>query len=213
MNDAASAMDSIYRIQRHFYDVTRKPYLLGRDAMIEALAPPPGASLLEIGCGTGRNLIVAASRYPDVSCFGVDVSGAMLETARRSIERAGLGRRVTVARADATQFDPSRLFGRARFDRVFISYALSMIPAWETVLETGVVLAGEAGSLHVADFGDQNGLPRWFRAALNAWLAKFSVTPRVDLRRLCEETASRHGRRCEFRELYRGYAAVARVAA
>ncbi|HWU72526.1 MAG TPA: SAM-dependent methyltransferase, partial [Sphingomonas sp.] len=28
-------MDAIYRSQRHFYDLTRKYYLLGRDALIE----------------------------------------------------------------------------------------------------------------------------------------------------------------------------------
>ena len=57
-------MDAIYRYQRYIYDATRKYYLLGRDRMLDELAPPPGGSVLEIGCGTGRNLICAARRYP-----------------------------------------------------------------------------------------------------------------------------------------------------
>ena len=37
MGDAAGAalMDRLYRRQRHFYDVTRKHYLLGRDRLID----------------------------------------------------------------------------------------------------------------------------------------------------------------------------------
>lgn len=212
MSDARAAMDAIYRVQRHFYDVTRKPWLLGRDALIEELDPPAGATILEIGCGTGRNLIVLARRHPDVACFGVDVSGAMLRTATRSIARAGLSRRVHVARADATAFDPDELFGHARFDRVFVSYALSMIPAWAGVLEAAEGLTAENGSLHVVDFGAQRGLPRPIRLALNAWLARFSVSPRHDLRERCELIAARRGRHCETRDLYRGFAVLARVA-
>ena len=57
--DAASLMDRMYRRQRHIYDLTRKFYLLGRDQMIDRLGPPADARVLEIGCGTGRNLIRA----------------------------------------------------------------------------------------------------------------------------------------------------------
>ena len=81
-------MDAIYRSQRHFYDLTRKYYLLGRDALIEGLAPPSGGSVLEAGCGTGRNLIVAARRWPDAHYYGVDISEAMLETARANVAKA-----------------------------------------------------------------------------------------------------------------------------
>ena len=127
---AAGLMDRIYRHQRHIYDASRKFYLLGRDELIARLEPPPGAAILEIGCGTGRNLIGIARRHPDCACFGLDVSSAMLETARGAVRRAGLGGRIRLAQADATGFDPQALFGRPGFDRIVISYALSMIPPW-----------------------------------------------------------------------------------
>ncbi len=57
-------MDRVYRHQRHVYDLTRKHYLLGRDHLIDRLEPPAGGHVLELGCGTGRNLIAAAKRYP-----------------------------------------------------------------------------------------------------------------------------------------------------
>lgn len=87
---AAGLMDRIYRHQRHIYDASRKFYLLGRDQLIDGLQPPKGGSVLEIGCGTGRNLIRIAQHYPDCACHGLDVSSAMLATAQGSVAKAGL---------------------------------------------------------------------------------------------------------------------------
>jgi S-adenosylmethionine-diacylgycerolhomoserine-N-methlytransferase len=90
---ATELMNRIYRRQRHIYDATRKWFLLGRDRLIDDLRPGPGAAVLEIGCGTGRNLIVAARRYPDAQFFGIDVSTHMLTSAIESIAHAGLSAR------------------------------------------------------------------------------------------------------------------------
>ncbi len=93
--------------------------------------------MLEIGCGTGRNLIKAARAYPEARFYGLDVSREMLDTAEAAIRRAGLAERIAVAQGDATAFDPDALFGRAAFERVMISYALSMIPPWREALAPG----------------------------------------------------------------------------
>jgi len=70
----AAHMDGIYRYQRYIYDATRKYYLLGRDLLLDELRPPMGGTVLEIGCGTGRNLILAARRYPSARLYGFDIS-------------------------------------------------------------------------------------------------------------------------------------------
>src|SRR5262245_56397490 len=114
--DAALHMDVIYRHQRHIYDATRKYYLLGRDRLLADLAPPEGGTVLEIACGTGRNLVIAARRYPDARYFGFDISAAMLETARASIARAGLSERIAIAPGDAARFTGTDLFGVPSFD-------------------------------------------------------------------------------------------------
>jgi S-adenosylmethionine-diacylgycerolhomoserine-N-methlytransferase len=210
--DAASHMDAIYRVQRHIYDASRKYYLLGRDRLLAGLEPPQGATILEVGCGTGRNLIVAARRYPDARLFGVDISRAMLETAARSIARAGLENRIRIAYGDAVRFSSEALFGISEFDRVFIAYALSMIPPWRGALSEAFRAVAPRGSLHVVDFGEQSALPTWFRAALRAWLEKFSVEPRADLEAELHAIALANDARLSFQRPYRDYACYAVLA-
>jgi S-adenosylmethionine-diacylgycerolhomoserine-N-methlytransferase len=211
MADAAVRMDRQYRWQRHIYDVTRLPYLLGRDRLITEMDPPGGAQVLEIGCGTGRNLIRIAQTYPGVDCFGIDISNVMLETARRSIESAGRAGRIRLAQADAVTADPARLFGRKSFDRVLISYALSMIPPWRQVLAHAASLVGPGGSLCLVDFGDQAGMPTWFRVSLFRWLGWFHVTARTDLKPELEQLAARTDLELRICDLYRGYACLAKL--
>jgi len=205
-SDAARHMDGIYRYQRYFYDATRKYFLLGRDRLINGLKPPPGGSVLEVGCGTGRNLIQAARRYPDAQFFGFDISRLMLDTSRRSIARAGLQNRITVAVGDATSFSPEPMFGVPAFDRIFISYTLSMVPQWRRALPAAYDALAPGGELHIVDFGQQSRLPGFFRSGLRAWLAKFSVEPRPDLEEALREIAESNGAQLTFQHLYRDYA-------
>ena len=206
MSDAAAdLMDRMYRPQRHIYDLTRKFYLLGRDRLIAGLAPPPGGHVLEIGCGTGRNLILAARRYPDARFYGVDISAVMLEQAASSIARSGLKAPIALGRGDASNFDAAALFGEEKFERVFISYALSMIPAWREALARAFELLTEDGELHVVDFGDQAGLPLWFRVALASWLGWFHVHPRRDLAHVFATQAQARDLAHHHEPLYRGY--------
>jgi S-adenosylmethionine-diacylgycerolhomoserine-N-methlytransferase len=200
-------MDAIYRTQRHFYDLTRKYYLLGRDTLIDQLSPPAGGRVLEIGCGTGRNLIVAARRWPNATFYGIDISEAMLETARANVAKAGLSDKIVLAQGDATAFDAKALFGLDGFDRIFQSYTLSMIPDWKGAIREGAGKLAPGGRLDIVDFGQQERLPRWFRSMLHAWLAKFDVTPRVDLFAVVGGT----GLKAEHKALYRGYAWSARL--
>lgn len=204
-------MDAIYRTQRHFYDLTRKYYLLGRDRLIRHLSPPPGGNVLEIGCGTGRNLIVAAKAWPDAHFFGIDISEAMLETARAKVAKAGLSDRITLAQGDATAFDAKALFGRPAFDRIFQSYTLSMIPDWQGAIREAAAKLAPGGRLDIVDFGQQNGLPRLWRKFLFAWLAKFDVSPRATLRDVVEGIAAAQGLDADFLPLRLDYVWVARL--
>ena len=163
-------------------------------------------TVLEAACGTGRNLIVAARRYPKARFYGFDISTEMLKQACRNVDKAGLSGRIVLAQADATVFDPQALFGVGAFDRIFLSYAVSMIPPWRAAIEEAVRHLTPGGALHVVDFGQQDHLPGWFRAGLIAWLAKFHVEPRADLEPVLEAAAREAGASLAFYSLYRDYA-------
>lgn len=199
-------MDSVYRRQRHIYDATRKYYLLGRDRMIYGLDLAEGQSLLEVGCGTGRNLAVVAKHYPEARLFGLDISSEMLVTARAKL--AGLPGEVTLRELDASRYAPAD-FDEPGFDRIMISYALSMIPDWEKTVAASLAALKPGGSLHIADFGQQEGLPRWFGPMLRAWLRRFHVTPRANLESTLRTMIDGAPYRLEFTSHALGYAWLA----
>ncbi|MCM2401981.1 class I SAM-dependent methyltransferase [Rhizobium sp. S153] len=199
----AERMDRMYRYQRHIYDLTRKYYLFGRDRMIARLDVPREGSLLEVGCGTGRNLLLAHRLYPTARLYGLDISAEMLVSARANFR--GKPAEPVLAVADATTFTAGEL-GVSGFDRVMISYALSMIPDWEKAIDASLAALKPGGSLHVVDFGQQEGLPGWFKRFLQSWLDRFHVTPRADLRQALEARLERVGGRLEFETVGRGYA-------
>lgn len=200
-------MDRHYRLQRHVYDWTRRYFLAGRLHLVEKLHPAPGHSVLEIGCGTAWNLTRIAHRYPDARLFGLDISRNMLSTAAASLERKALSDRIILGHGDATSFDPVSVFGRTTFDRIVLSYALSMIPNWEAALSHAAGLLAAGGSVHIVDFGQSEQLPRGVRRALCAFLAHYDVTPRACLQeRLVQITGDRPDMSVSSVSLYRGYA-------
>lgn len=204
-------MNAVYRNQRFIYDATRKYYLLGRDRLIDGLDVPPGGTVLEIACGTGRNLIKAAKRYPQARLYGFDISTEMLATARRNVARAGMADRITLVQGDATDFDGAAAFGVTGFDRVMISYSLSMIPDWRAALACALDQTAPGGQLAVVDFGTQSRLPGWFARGLRAWLGVFHVTPRADLLDAMTRLADAQGARADAGPILRDYAVLGRI--
>ena len=205
----AAAMDHIYRYQRYVYDVTRRYYLIGRNEMIAGLSPPRDGTILEIGCGTARNLVEAANTFPNVSLYGFDISTEMLKTAARSVAKTPHAHRIALAQGDATTFDTGTMFARQNFDRIFISYALSMIPDWQAIVPRAADHLADGGELHIVDFGCMDTMPTIARRAMLAWLARFSVTPRRDLESVVRDVAHHHGLQVEFKNGALGYWASA----
>jgi S-adenosylmethionine-diacylgycerolhomoserine-N-methlytransferase len=190
----AALMDTVYRRQRHIYDFTRKYYLFGRDRLIDSMHPKPGARILEVGCGTARNLIRLAKLYPGRRLFGLDASEAMLETAAQTIKRAGFHGQIGLAHAYAEDAS-AELFGEgAPFDDIVFSYSLSMIPDWKQALSAASSALAPAGRIHLVDFGDLASLPAPARRALLAWLRLFHVEPRAELLSALERNADKFER-------------------
>jgi S-adenosylmethionine-diacylgycerolhomoserine-N-methlytransferase len=175
-------MDEMYRWTRYVYDFTRKYYLLGRDRLLRDMELAPGDRVLEIGCGTARNLIRLARQRPDVRCFGLDASNEMLATAAAKVKSRRLEERVILKQCLAEELDYAKTFGlNAPFDAAFFSYSLSMIPTWPQALDAALANIKRGAALYVVDFWDQAGWPRWFRWVLKHWLDLFHVTHRPEL--------------------------------
>lgn len=181
VDEARESMDRMYRLQRHVYDLTRKYYLFGRDGLIESLGAAPGESVLEVGCGTARNLVKMAQRYPEARLFGLDASDEMLKTAAAALARHGLAGRVPLAQAYAQTFTPATFGLTGPFDRIVFSYTLSIIPGPLDALDNALDQLRPGGSLHVVDFGDAGSWPDWFRGTLAWWLGKFHVAHRPEV--------------------------------
>jgi S-adenosylmethionine-diacylgycerolhomoserine-N-methlytransferase len=208
-HSSADLMNRQYRFQRHIYDATRTHYLFWRRRLIADLKPPSGGSIVEVACGTGWNLLRAAKAYPSTRLYGFDISSEMLATSKNAITRNGIANRVRLSEADATTFDLKKTFGIQTADRIFISYALSMIPDWPSAVERGVLQLASGGSLHIVDFGRMDHMAAIPRAAFLLFLRHYNVTPRRDLESVVRSIAQRHGLTCTFEEMRSGYTAYA----
>src|SRR5205085_11178373 len=79
------------------------------DFLLEVLELAPGASILDIGCGTGRHSIELAKRGYRVT--GVDISSGMLAEAEKAAQEANVV--VEWIWSDATQFQATKQFDAA----------------------------------------------------------------------------------------------------
>jgi len=175
-------MDEMYRWTRYVYDLTRKYYLLGRDRLLRDMILQPGDRVLEIGCGTARNLIRLAKQRPDIRCYGLDASTEMLATATAQVKLCRLEERITFAHGLGEELDYAKTFGlNAPFDAAFFSYSLSMIPTWPQAVDAALANIKRGAALYVVDFWDQGDWPRWFRFVLKRWLDLFHVVHRPEL--------------------------------
>lgn len=175
-------MDEMYRWTRYVYDFTRKYYLLGRDRLLRDMELRPGDRVLEIGCGTARNLIRLAKQRPDIRCYGLDASNEMLATAAAKVKARRLEERITLKHCLAEELDYAKTFELdAPFDAAFFSYSLSMIPAWPRAIDAALANVKRGAAFYVVDFWDQGGWPRWFRWTLKHWLDLFHVRHRPEL--------------------------------
>jgi S-adenosylmethionine-diacylgycerolhomoserine-N-methlytransferase len=174
-NEAFEKMDRMYRYQRYFYDLTRKYYLLGRDKLIAQMNVQAGENVLEVGCGTGRNLAILAKKYPKANFYGLDASSVMIEESQKKVDKHSL-KNVQLQIALADDFTFQNTFNLDKpFDTIYFSYSISMIPPWKESIANALNNLRVGGSFYIVDFYDQKDLPRWFQKMLTGWLKQFHV--------------------------------------
>src|SRR3954470_23783743 len=69
------------------YDEMLAPFAA---ALLDAAVPTPDATVLDVGCGTGATTIAAARLASGGVTTGIDISGPMIEGARRRAAREGV---------------------------------------------------------------------------------------------------------------------------
>jgi len=146
-----SAIERYYRFHSGIYDATRWSFLFGRDAIVEEIARvmPEPRRILEVGCGTGRNLVRLARRFTPATITGVDMSAAMLQISKT--KSAAYGRRIQLVHG---RYEKPMHEGKG-FDVILFSYALSMFnPGWEEALEVASQDLSDRGIIAMVDFHD-----------------------------------------------------------
>jgi SAM-dependent methyltransferase len=129
-------------------------------AQIEAIWPqeepifarhrlPPGARMLDVGCGTGEIAGRALRLFPDSTYVGIDLEEPHLERARA--KNAHLGDRARFQHGDALHVP----FPDAQFDLAISRHVLQAVPDARRVLSEMVRALKPGGRLHLIseDYG------------------------------------------------------------
>lgn len=206
---AFEKMDKMYRYQRYFYDFTRKYYLLGRDRLIREMEISGGENILEIGCGTGRNLAILAGKYPNTNFFGLDASAEMLKFANQKIESKNLSN-ITLKNALADDFSFDENFKLEKpFDAIFFSYSITMIPVWRKAIHNALANLKSGKSFYIVDFYDQRDLPASFRKILQKWLKQFHVVYPKELIPFLEKLEKENVGKLSVKSIFKSYSFIA----
>ncbi len=188
----AQPLADYYRWQSILYDATRWAFLFGRSRLITKVARMAQPQrILEIGCGTGTNLVRLALAFPKADIVGVDLSPHMLSIAQRKLQR--FGQRVHLEQ----RAYEAPISGSEGYDLIVLSYALSMMnPGYEAVLAGCRDDLSGRGIIAVVDFHDS----RW--QGFRRWMGINHVRmERHLLTRLSEHFTAQ---RCEVHRAYAG---------
>jgi S-adenosylmethionine-diacylgycerolhomoserine-N-methlytransferase len=170
-----SQIERYYRMHAWIYDLSRWTFLRGREELVSRAASQCHPHrILEVGCGTGKNLRHLGQLFPKAHLWGLDLSPHMLARARQKLQ--GLGHRLSLL--EATYDQP---VAPGRFDLVVFSYALSMFnPGWDAALKTAVRDLSPEGAIAVVDFHDSpsKGFKKWM--GLNHVCLDAHLLPRLE---------------------------------
>lgn len=151
---------------------TYRPY---RPRAVDALRLAPGATVLDVACGTGQNLpLLVAAVGPAGRVVGVDASAGMLRQARRRVERAGWTN-VTLVEADAQALAPD-VAGAEAVDGVIVALGLTAIPDWEGAFRRAFARLRPGGRFVIFDVHAER---RTLQTRLVEWIARADLGRRV----------------------------------
>jgi len=129
---------------------------------IDRLAPPAGANLLDVGCGTGASALPAAEAVGSKGfVVGVDLAARLLDRARLKATGRGLSN-VEFRLADMTSLG----YPDGHFDDVVSVFSIFFVPDMEGLVRELWRMVRPGGKLAVTTWG-----PRIFEPAYSRWQA------------------------------------------
>jgi len=207
-------VNAVYRRRARFYDWSVNAYyLIGfrwwayRRRAVAALQLQRGATVVEIGCGTGLNFGLLQQRIgPSGHLLGVDLCADMLERAGRRVAAKGWTN-VELIQAQAAEFEFP-----AAVDAVLSTFALSLEPRLDEVIAKAAAVLAPGGRFLVLDLRMPSNWLRHFAPAL-IWLVRpFAVSLEV-AKRQPWESLRRHFPGYSYQAGYLGIVYIASGAA
>ncbi len=142
---------------------------------VDAAGIAPGETILDVGCGAGRDLLAAARKTgPAGRVVGLDMTGAMLEAARRNLADAGIGNFELVQGTLERMPLPDALA-----DCVISNCVVNLSPEKERVFAEIFRVLQPGGRLVFADICADE-LPPWAKNSLQAVSACIGGAESVD---------------------------------
>jgi ubiquinone/menaquinone biosynthesis C-methylase UbiE len=121
-----------------------------RPRAVSRLNLKPGDRVLEVGCGTGRNLAYLSRAVgPDGRVYGIDISEGMLAKAREACEKNGCTN-VRLIQSDAAEYELPELVDGAIFSLSYCTMRhrkLALRHAWEQLKSGGRLVMLDAKAL------------------------------------------------------------------
>lgn len=159
---SSEALKRYYRLHAPIYDATRWAFLFGRRRLIQLLTTSRAGvvpkQILDLGCGTGKNLCALAQAFPQAQITGVDLSAAMLAQAGRNLAQKlnpEARARISLRNTDIA------LMPSLQYDLIVCSYMLSMTGTQlSDTLKKLRGLLTPTGRLAIVDFDTTQ--HRWF---------------------------------------------------
>lgn len=199
----------LYQKRAKYYDVSANLYyLIGfreqayRRMAVEKLHLQKGATVVEIGCGTGLNFPLI-QRYigQEGKIIGIDLTDKMLAQARKRVQ-AHVWTNVELVQTDAATYTfPENVNG------IISTFAITLMPEYESIIKNGSEALAPGGHLVILDLKKPDKWPMWL-VRLGVWITKpFGVT--LDLSdRHPWEAVNKYLASTFFIEFFGGYAYI-----
>ncbi|MBS1894129.1 MAG: methyltransferase domain-containing protein [Actinobacteria bacterium] len=166
-----------YNVVSRLYPVPLYPQQAQRRRAIRALRLRPGATVVDLACGTGQNFpMVERAIGPEGRIVGVDLTDAMLAEAERRTKETGWSN-VCLVQADVTGYAfPGEV------DAILSTYAFSHLPEYGDLISRGAEALAGGGRWVVLDLKAPDDAPRLLADAgaaigrplgsIDEWLAR-----------------------------------------